>query len=172
MHDKLQHVSPPPSPFHCPSNLLPPPSLPPLPPSLPPPSPSLPPSLQYYMFLYSYWLYPEAREIVDRYLNCEDILMNFLVSHITRKPPLKVCWASQPRSQAFLSRFFFWYSLTMCESLCASFPVSCIINRGVGKEEEEGLGMRLLFSVCRVVMCVCVPYELVLHSASNEPENC
>lgn len=24
-------------------------------------------------------------------MNCEDIAMNFLVSHITRKPPLKVC---------------------------------------------------------------------------------
>ena len=30
------------------------------------------------------------RDIVDEYLNCEDIAMNFLVSHITRKPPLKV----------------------------------------------------------------------------------
>lgn len=47
-------------------------------------------SLQYYMFLYSQWLYSEARELVDRYVNCEDIIMNFLVSHITRKPPLKV----------------------------------------------------------------------------------
>ena len=28
--------------------------------------------------------------MVDQYLNCEDIAMNFLISHITRKPPLKV----------------------------------------------------------------------------------
>ena len=28
--------------------------------------------------------------MVDQYMNCEDIAMNFLVSHITRKPPLKV----------------------------------------------------------------------------------
>lgn len=27
---------------------------------------------------------------VDEYMNCEDIAMNFLVSHITRKPPIKV----------------------------------------------------------------------------------
>lgn len=52
------------------------------------------PFVQYYMFLYSQWLYPEAREMVDLYLNCEDILMNFLVSHITRKPPLKVSESS------------------------------------------------------------------------------
>ena len=28
--------------------------------------------------------------MVDQYMNCEDIAMNFLVSHITRKPPVKV----------------------------------------------------------------------------------
>ena len=34
---------------------------------------------------------PEAiRQKVDEYMNCEDIAMNFLVSHITRKPPVKV----------------------------------------------------------------------------------
>ncbi|KAJ3606875.1 hypothetical protein NHX12_026393 [Muraenolepis orangiensis] len=30
------------------------------------------------------------RDMVDEYINCEDIAMNFLVSHITRKPPIKV----------------------------------------------------------------------------------
>ena len=34
---------------------------------------------------------PQAiRDKVDEYLNCEDLAMNFLVSHITRKPPIKV----------------------------------------------------------------------------------
>lgn len=32
----------------------------------------------------------EIRQIVDNYMNCEDIAMNFLVSHLTRKPPIKV----------------------------------------------------------------------------------
>ncbi|KAG7294998.1 hypothetical protein JYU34_022594 [Plutella xylostella] len=43
-------------------------------------------------YLWSYWrLLPAAiREYVDEYMNCEDIAMNFLVSHITRKPPVKV----------------------------------------------------------------------------------
>ena len=31
------------------------------------------------------------RDKVDEYMNCEDLAMNFLVSHITRKPPIKVC---------------------------------------------------------------------------------
>ena len=34
---------------------------------------------------------PQAiRDKVDEYVNCEDLAMNFLVSHITRKPPIKV----------------------------------------------------------------------------------
>ena len=33
---------------------------------------------------------PLIRKIVDTYTNCEDIAMNFLVSHTTRKPPIKV----------------------------------------------------------------------------------
>lgn len=32
----------------------------------------------------------EIRDIVDKFMNCEDIAMNFLVSHITRMPPVKV----------------------------------------------------------------------------------
>ncbi|XP_032512309.1 exostosin-3 [Danaus plexippus] len=43
-------------------------------------------------YLWSYWrLLPAAvRDYVDQYMNCEDIAMNFLVAHITRKPPVKV----------------------------------------------------------------------------------
>ncbi len=48
------------------------------------------PPVQYYSYLYSYWMPQEIRDIVDQYMNCEDIAMNFLVSHITRQPPLKV----------------------------------------------------------------------------------
>lgn len=31
--------------------------------------------------------------MVDGKMNCEDIAMNFLIAHVTRKPPLKVCEA-------------------------------------------------------------------------------
>ena len=30
------------------------------------------------------------REMVDDLMNCEDLAMNFLVSHVTRQPPVKV----------------------------------------------------------------------------------
>ena len=46
--------------------------------------------LQYYSYLYTHWMPQVIRDRVDEYMNCEDIAMNFLVSHITRKPPIKV----------------------------------------------------------------------------------
>ncbi|XP_012160815.1 exostosin-3 isoform X2 [Ceratitis capitata] len=45
---------------------------------------------KYYMYFYTYHLPQAIRDKVDEYMNCEDIAMNFLVSHITRKPPVKV----------------------------------------------------------------------------------
>lgn len=45
---------------------------------------------KYYLYLYSYWLPQAIRDKVDQYMNCEDIAMNFLVSHVTNKPPVKV----------------------------------------------------------------------------------
>lgn len=45
---------------------------------------------KYYTYLYTYWLPQAIRDKVDEYMNCEDIAMNYLVSHITRKPPVKV----------------------------------------------------------------------------------
>ncbi|XP_076456777.1 exostosin-like 3 [Babylonia areolata] len=45
---------------------------------------------KYYAYLYSYVMPQAIRDMVDRFTNCEDIAMNFLVSHITRKPPIKV----------------------------------------------------------------------------------
>ncbi|XP_067999280.1 exostosin-like 3 isoform X1 [Melanerpes formicivorus] len=45
---------------------------------------------KYYAYLYSYMMPQAIRDMVDEYINCEDIAMNFLVSHLTRKPPIKV----------------------------------------------------------------------------------
>uniref|UniRef100_U5EV17 glucuronosyl-galactosyl-proteoglycan 4-alpha-N-acetylglucosaminyltransferase n=1 Tax=Corethrella appendiculata TaxID=1370023 RepID=U5EV17_9DIPT len=45
---------------------------------------------KYYTYLYTYTLPQAIRDKVDEYMNCEDIALNFLVSHITRKPPVKV----------------------------------------------------------------------------------
>ncbi|CAG2185009.1 EXTL3 [Mytilus edulis] len=45
---------------------------------------------KYYAYMYSHVMAAAIRDKVDEYVNCEDIAMNFLVSHITRKPPVKV----------------------------------------------------------------------------------
>lgn len=45
---------------------------------------------KYYNYLYTNWLSLLLLKTVKQSSNCEDILMNFLVSHVTRKPPIKV----------------------------------------------------------------------------------
>jgi len=45
---------------------------------------------KYYTYLYTYSMPKSIHSIVDKFMNCEDIAMNFLVAHLTRKPPLKV----------------------------------------------------------------------------------
>lgn len=45
---------------------------------------------KYYNYLYSLVMPQAIRDKVDEFMNCEDIAMNFLVSHITRQPPVKV----------------------------------------------------------------------------------
>ncbi|CAI2348607.1 unnamed protein product [Caenorhabditis sp. 36 PRJEB53466] len=42
-----------------------------------------------YLSAYTYQMPSVIREHVDRIRNCEDIAMNYLVSHLTRRPPIK-----------------------------------------------------------------------------------
>eukprot|EP00795_Rhopilema_esculentum_P008515 gene8515-14514_t len=45
---------------------------------------------KYYSYLYTYLMPETIRDMVDEYMNCEDIAMNFLVAHVTGRPPVKV----------------------------------------------------------------------------------
>jgi len=45
---------------------------------------------KFYYYLYTYDMPRDIRSRVDTLLNCEDLAMNFLVSNVTRAPPLKV----------------------------------------------------------------------------------
>jgi hypothetical protein len=45
---------------------------------------------RYYNTLYTETLSSTLHKTVEQSQNCEDILMNFLVSHVTRRPPIKV----------------------------------------------------------------------------------
>ncbi|XP_026463110.1 exostosin-1-like [Ctenocephalides felis] len=50
---------------------------------------------RYYNELYTRWLSPLLHKTVEQSDNCEDILMNFLVAHVTRRPPIKVTQRKQ-----------------------------------------------------------------------------
>ena len=45
---------------------------------------------RFYTYAYTHMMDKRVRERVDEWQNCEDIAFNMLVSHITRRPPLKV----------------------------------------------------------------------------------
>ncbi|XP_067150734.1 exostosin-1-like [Apteryx mantelli] len=50
---------------------------------------------RYYHYLYTFYLPASLRSMVDQISNCEDILMNFLVSAVTKLPPIKVTQKKQ-----------------------------------------------------------------------------
>ncbi|KAK6323615.1 exostosin-1b [Coregonus clupeaformis] len=50
---------------------------------------------RYYHFLYTNFLPASLKGLVDQLANCEDILMNFLVSAVTKLPPIKVTQKKQ-----------------------------------------------------------------------------
>ncbi|XP_034017471.1 exostosin-1 [Thalassophryne amazonica] len=50
---------------------------------------------RYYHYLFTHYVPANLLAMVDRMSNCEDILMNFLVSAITKKPPIKVTQKKQ-----------------------------------------------------------------------------
>jgi glucuronyl/N-acetylglucosaminyl transferase EXT1 len=45
---------------------------------------------RYYNYLYTNWLSYLLLKTVQQSSNCEDILMNLMVAHVTRRPPIKV----------------------------------------------------------------------------------
>ncbi|KAG9283741.1 exostosin-1a [Astyanax mexicanus] len=50
---------------------------------------------RYYNYLYTNYLPASLKSMVDQLSNCEDILMNFLVSAVTKMPPIKVTQKKQ-----------------------------------------------------------------------------
>ncbi len=45
---------------------------------------------RFYNFYYTFVMNKQIRNEVDENQNCEDIAFNMMVSHLTRKPPIKV----------------------------------------------------------------------------------
>lgn len=52
-------------------------------------------SYRYYHYLYTSYLPASLTSMVDQMSNCEDILMNFLVSSVAKLPPIKVTQKKQ-----------------------------------------------------------------------------
>ena len=50
---------------------------------------------KYYSYAYSQLMPQAIRDKVDEFMNCEDLAMNFLISDITRQPPIKVIHAQR-----------------------------------------------------------------------------
>ncbi|XP_077577753.1 exostosin-1a-like [Stigmatopora nigra] len=50
---------------------------------------------KYYHYLYTTYLPASLKTVVDQMSNCEDILMNFLVSSVSKLPPIKVTQKKQ-----------------------------------------------------------------------------
>ncbi|CAB1321091.1 unnamed protein product [Coregonus sp. 'balchen'] len=72
--------------------------------------------LRYYHFLYTNFLPASLKGMVDQLANCEDILMNFLVSAVTKLPPIKSSRASRwadpdhfAQRQTCMNKFASWF---------------------------------------------------------------
>ncbi|XP_017769773.1 PREDICTED: exostosin-1-like, partial [Nicrophorus vespilloides] len=63
---------------------------------------------RYYNVLYTEWLSPLLHKTVEQSQNCEDILMNFLVSHVTRRAPIKVTQRKQYKEQPLAGGWSPW----------------------------------------------------------------
>uniref|UniRef100_A0AAV2KCC3 Glycosyl transferase 64 domain-containing protein n=1 Tax=Knipowitschia caucasica TaxID=637954 RepID=A0AAV2KCC3_KNICA len=50
---------------------------------------------RFYHYLFTQYVPVNLLQTVDRMANCEDILMNFLVSAVTKQPPIKVTQKKQ-----------------------------------------------------------------------------
>lgn len=50
---------------------------------------------RYYNYLFTHYLPASLKTLIDQLSNCEDILMNFLVSSVTKMPPIKVTQKKQ-----------------------------------------------------------------------------
>ena len=51
---------------------------------------------RYYHYAYHHVLSSHLRRTVHRYSNCDDILMNMLVSDVTKQPPIKLAQHKPP----------------------------------------------------------------------------
>ena len=68
-------------------------------------------SRRYYHYLYTSYLPASLKSMVDQMSNCEDILMNFLVSSVAKLPPIKVTQKKQYKEAMMgqVGRLWYWF---------------------------------------------------------------
>lgn len=85
--------------------------------------------LRYYHYLYTTYLPASLKTMVDQMSNCEDILMNFLVSSVSKLPPIKVTqkkqyketMMGQVRQNTYVKLVFFFFFFQLKQALCLGF---------------------------------------------------
>ena len=130
---------------------------------------------RYYLFLYSSWLPQPLRDRVAHPDDCDDILINFVASHVTRRPPIAVVRrppasgrhgnddAGGPQASSYLARRYcvgrfaeqFGYmplvrSAVRFEPLLHRDPVS-ILRKKYRQMESGGPGLWPPAVVCNIV---------------------
>ena len=91
---------------------------------------------RYYHYLYTHYLPASLKNMVDQLANCEDILMNFLVSAVTKLPPIKVTQKKQYKEtmmgqvrEGDLSSFALLTGGSVCSNEDNTFLVGNITRR-------------------------------------------
>ncbi|TKS65608.1 Exostosin-1a [Collichthys lucidus] len=79
---------------------------------------------RYYHYLFTHYVPANLLTTVDRMANCEDILMNFLVSAVTKQPPIKVTQKKQYK-ETMMTQFIRAAAL----HLALSRPLSKLIHQ-------------------------------------------
>lgn len=74
-------------------------------------------SHRYYHYLYTTYLPASLKAMVDQMSNCEDILMNFLVSSVSKLPPIKVTQKKQYKETMMGQVRQKFYSFISCYSM-------------------------------------------------------
>lgn len=92
----------------------------------------------YYSYLYSHVMPQAIRDKVDEFMNCEDIAMNFLVSHVTRQPPVKVS-AVRTRRTSTEPRLTCWSVLFVSGDVALDVPLPRLSRVAVrGRDSLSG----------------------------------
>lgn len=71
---------------------------------------------RYYHYLFTRYIPASLLTTVDRMANCEDILMNFLVSAVTKQPPIKVTQKKQYKETLMTQvEIYCWPIFRICQ---------------------------------------------------------